>query len=426
MKIKHQSLNQIILTILGAALLSFLITTKPVQTLVGIGQPDTSMVAMAQISNAWNPPIQITQGGTYTGRWRSLSPDIPAVKVLTNEPVIIENCRIQSAGDGIWSLDQKAQLTVRNCLGQGLNPNIANRQKGHFINIGNFLQAIIENNTVISFGHGIRALNYGSATQWSDQTVSILYNRFQNVDGRLSDGQGGYLTDLEESGTNAIGLNTLRGAKVEIAWNQVINQPFLSRVEDLISTYKSSGIPTSPIVIHDNYLQGGYAPDPTAYVDYSGAMINVGDDPDQGDVGYVHVYNNQVVSFENSGILISAGHDNEVYHNRVISAQQAPDGSILGGNWRAGLVLWDYYNGGVNGYWYNNNMHDNSVNVVGRDGTVARDYLPSVGGTNQVTGTTNPLNRLATPADELAEYQYWLQKLAKAGIRVGCRSWKPC
>lgn len=419
-------LDQIVLITIGVALLNYLMEAKFVQTSVGIESLDTSMVAIAQAADAWSPPIQITKGGTYTGRWRSLSPDIPAVKILTNEPVIIKNCQIQSAGDGIWSLDQKAQLTVRNCLGRGLNPNIANRQKGHFINIGNFSKVIIENNTIVSFGHGIRALNYGPATEWSGQTVRILYNRFQNVDGRLSDGQGGYLATLEGSGSNAIGLNTLRRAKVKIAWNQVINQPFYSSVEDLISTYKSSGTSADPIAIHDNYLQGGYAPDPGAYVDRSGAMINVGDDPDKGDVGHVDVYNNQVVSFENSGILISAGHDNRVYRNRVVSAQRTSDGLILGGTWRSGLVLWDYYNGGANGHWYNNSMYANKVNVVGKDGKAALNHLPSVGGTNEVTETRNPSKHLATQADERAEYRYWRQKLVKAGVRIGCWSWKRC
>ncbi len=419
-------LNQIVLSTLGVALLDSLIETKLVQAPIDIGRLDTIMAEIAQAADAWSPPIQITKGGTYTGQWRSLSPDVPAVKVLTSEPVIIENCQIQSAGDGIWSLDQKAQLTVRNCLAQGLNPNIANRQKGHFINIGNFLQAIVENNTVISFGHGIRALNYGPATEWSGQTVLIRYNRLQNVDGRLSNGQGGYLFDLKGSGASAIGLDTLRRAKVEIAWNQVINQPFLSRVEDLISTYKSSGMPTSPIAIHNNYLQGGYTPDPRADVGYTGGMINVGDDPDRGDVGHVHVYDNQVVSFGNSGIAISAGHDNKVYHNRLISAQHASDGSLLGSKWRTGLTLWDYYNGGANGHWYNNSVYDNKVNVVDKDGKAAPNYFPSVGGTNKVTGTTNPLKYLATQADEQAEYRYWHQKLVEAGIRIGCWSWERC
>ena len=185
-------------------------------------------------SETWSPPVQITKGGIYTGQWRSTDPDIPAVKVLTNEPVTIQNCQIESAGDGIWSLGVDSNLTVRNCQGQGLNPNIANRKKGYFINVGNFSKVTIENNTVVSFGQGIRALNYGTGTQLRGQTLGIRYNFFKNVDGRLSDGQSNYLTDMTDL-SGAIALNTLVGANVEISWNQVINQPFISSVADMIS-----------------------------------------------------------------------------------------------------------------------------------------------------------------------------------------------
>ena len=399
-------------------------STTPTSPPVSNTPPPSTTPTSPPNTTRWSNPIKITTGGTYTGNWRSTNPDIPAVKVNTSEPVTIENCQIESAGDGISSIGVNANVTVRNCRGQGLNPNIANRQKGYFINIGNFSQAIIENNTINSFGTGIRALNYGTAVQQLlGQTLTVRLNSFKNVDGRLSDGKGGYLTTLSGSFANAIGLNSLRSANVEIAWNEVINQPFQSRVEDLISTYGSSGTASNKIAIHDNYLQGGYAPDPTANVNYSGQMINVGDRGESG-VGYVHVYNNQVVSFENGGIFISSGHDNEVNNNRIISAQKASDGTILGGNWRAGLSFWDYYNNSAN--WYNNSMHDNSVNVVGKNGTAVAvgPMLRSIGGSNTVTGTTDALGHLATQADELAEYQYWTKK--KAGVAIGCWSWTGC
>ena len=50
---------------------------------------------------------------------------------------------------------------------------------------------------------------------------------------------------------------------IEIAWNQVINQPGNSRVEDNINIWESSGIPSSPILIQDNYIQGAYTIDPS-------------------------------------------------------------------------------------------------------------------------------------------------------------------
>ncbi len=373
-----------------------------------------------QTSTTWSSPVVITKGGTYSGNWSSSNPDTPAVKVLTSEPVLIQNCKIQSKGDGIWSLGVDSNLTIRNCLGQGLNPNISGRKKGNFINVGNFSQVTMEKNTINSFGTGVRALNYGSsATEFRYQTVIIRYNVFNNTDGRISNGQGGYLTDLEGAGGNAVGLNTLLSANVEIAWNAVVNQPYKSNVEDLISTYHSSGTQTNPIIIHDNYLQGGYAPDPKANVAYSGAMINISDCPE--DIGYISVYNNQIVSFENSGILISGGHDIRVHDNRIISAQKAPDGTILGGIWRTGLVLWDYYNSGSSKF-YNNQMFNNSVNVVNKDGYLNQAYLPSLGGSNQVTGTTDPLGHLATQADLTDEYNYWTQKISALGLKLGYSS----
>ena len=45
---------------------------------------------------------------------------------------------------------------------------------------------------------------------------------------------------------------------IEIGWNQVINEPGKSRVEDNISIYESSGTSGSPILIHDNYINGAY------------------------------------------------------------------------------------------------------------------------------------------------------------------------
>jgi hypothetical protein len=367
----------------------------------------------------WSRPIRITEGGTYTGNWRSTDPSIPAVKVETSQPVTIQNCQIESVTDGIFSLGVNANLTITNCQGQGLNPNIANRQKGFFINVGNFSKVIIERNTAVSFA-GIRILNYSTGTALRGQIVGVRYNSLKNVDGRLSNGQGGYL--MTPAGTNAVGLNSLSGANVEIAWNQVINKPYESNTEDMISTYASGGTADHLIDIHDNYLQGGYAPNPSASVDYSGVTTNLGDAPNS-ETGYTHFHNNQVVSFENSGVAIYGGHDNEVDHNRVLSAQKASDGTILGGNFRNSLNFWDYYDSASKNWWYNNSMHDNAVNVVTKTGTAA---TPLIVGNNVITGTSNPWGHLATQDDELKEYKIWLRKLTTAGIKVGCWSWKSC
>ena len=49
---------------------------------------------------------------------------------------------------------------------------------------------------------------------------------------------------------------------IEIAPNQVIDKPGKSRVEDNINIYLSGGTAASPILIHDNYIQGAYTINP--------------------------------------------------------------------------------------------------------------------------------------------------------------------
>jgi IPT/TIG domain/Right handed beta helix region len=379
------------------------------------------------LSVTYAAPITITKGGTYTGAWESTDADTPAVKVETSEPVVIENCRIRSAGEGISSYSQRANLTVRGCIGEGLTPSVAGKRKGAFVAVGVFESVVVENNLEDGFGLGVRALNYGPDVTKTGQRLIVRYNIFRNVDGRTSDGQGGYSSDPLGTSGNAVGLNTLRSANVEIAWNEIINQPRKSRAEDIISTFESSGTSANPIHIHDNYVQGGYAADPAALVNYSGCGMQIGDAPNKDDVGYTHIHDNQVINFENCGIGLSAGHDNEIDHNRIVSARTTPDGTIvLGGNYRAGLGLWDYYfdlnlncKETGNPLWRNNSMHDNEVNVVNRNGTATGNIFCSAYGTNTQTNNVNSSGRLATNADERAEYERWQTKLKDQKIKLG-------
>src|SRR5262245_38678582 len=56
----------------------------------------------------------ITEGGTYTGTFESMNPDVPAVLVDTTEPVIIQNATIRGRGDLIKSGTNHTNITVRN------------------------------------------------------------------------------------------------------------------------------------------------------------------------------------------------------------------------------------------------------------------------------------------------------------------------
>src|SRR5581483_11288537 len=119
---------------------------------------------------------------------------------------------------------------------------------------------------------GIYLLNYTPAETGGagEFAVRIVRNEARNIDGRKSDGRGGWMdfnsrqtaSGRTEEGfepVQFVQLDKVRHARgVEIAWNQVVNDPGQSRVEDNISLYLSSGTAERPIRIHDNFSRGSY------------------------------------------------------------------------------------------------------------------------------------------------------------------------
>jgi hypothetical protein len=357
----------------------------------------------------------ISKGGTYSGNWQSLEADVAAVDIRTAEPVVIINSNIRSLGSGVRSFQADAQITVQNVHAEAVYPTTAGATKAEFVNIGLFKSVRVEHNDVTGYATGVRLLNFGPDVSRTGQTISVQFNRFKNMDGRRSDGNGGYLLEHKANG-QGIGLNTIRQANVEIAWNEIINLPFQSETEDIISTYESGGTATTPILIHDNYIQGNYATDPAAAIEFSGTGINLGDSPsNHPDVGYTNAYDNQVVSFENSGIGLSAGHHQRIWNNRVVSAAHAPDTTLLGSVWRSAYGFWNYYN---SPNWANNALYDNVYSVADKASNRAGPYTPSAT-PESVYNNTELFDRLPTTADEQAEFARWQQKVKDSGITLG-------
>src|SRR6266516_801290 len=80
----------------------------------------------------YTAPLTITKGGTYTGNWQSLDPNIPAVKIATAEPVTILNSNVRAKANLIQTTVMHAKVTISSTNGYGVNPNIANRVSGRF------------------------------------------------------------------------------------------------------------------------------------------------------------------------------------------------------------------------------------------------------------------------------------------------------
>ena len=387
----------------------------------------------------YSGPLVVTQGGTYSGNWESLDPAVPAVTVRTSEPVVIENANLRGRGDLIKTAAEHADLTVRNTRGYALNPDVYGVAPGRFLEAYRFDNVVLENNYLEGTG-GIKLLEYlGDGT--AADGVRVVGNAARNIDGRKSDGAGGFLdfnerTRLSDGVTEDgykirqfLQLDKVQGVPgVEVAWNQVVNEPGLSRIEDTINIYRSSGTADSPIRIHDNYIQGAYTvrpwqggttADETWSYDwgYAGGGILLGDG--SSGVAYVRAYDNQVVSTTNYGIAIAAGHDSSFYRNRVVSSGRLADGRPIAEQ-NVGVYIWDLYDTGSASF-YNNGGSDNRIGWV-------KDASASGSGGDRndwwVPDATTFENNVNWPGEitlqtEADEFTLWQQKLASAGLTVG-------
>lgn len=312
----------------------------------------------------YDGPIKIRKGGTYRGNWRSLDPKTPAIDIATREPVIIEYSNVQGRGTLIHSAYDRANITIRNTRGVALNPGRPvgeKRSPGRFLLAEEFESAVIENNEMIGTSGMYFRKFLGDPSR--GQTIKILRNRARNIDGRYSDGENRF-SSTKFHLVQFVQFNDIRDVPdIEIAWNEVINEPGKSRVEENINMYGARGTAQSPISIHDNYIQGAYAVRPTTDKKYAGGGLMLGDGSSstaEGAVGFIRAFHNQVVSTSNQGIAIAAGHDVEAYENRVISSGYLPGGKTIAAQ-NVGIYVWDVHRNKRHNTFYNNVVRDNLV-----------------------------------------------------------------
>ncbi len=386
---------------------------------------------------AYSPPIVITRGGTYQGSWKSDDPNRPAVTIKTAEPVTIESSTITGRGDLIATDIAHVDLTVRNCTGLGMNPDVRGKTPGRFVTAEGFDRMVLAAN-YLKGTSGIYLADY-AGNRSANQTIKVVRNRALNIDGRKSDGQGGYLpfnTRRRITGGPAedgfepvqfVQFNADRHlSNAEIAWNQVINEPGKSRVEDNISIYQSSGTGDDPIRIHDNFIRGAYTTEPwqDSYRtdgwrydwSYSGGGIMLGDGASaNADIVSSHVwaYRNQVVSTTNYGIAISSGFSNALFANRIVSSGLLADGRRIAAQ-NVGAYVWDSSHDRPRGTFFNNVGRLNAIGWVNADGR--NDWW-------RPDASRWSMNRhwpgKVTLATESAELEMWRAKTEAAGVTIG-------
>jgi hypothetical protein len=389
------------------------------------GQNAFAVLSSSLGSVQWSGPLTITQGGTYSGNWRSTDPDTPAVTVATIEPVVIQNAYMMGPSDLIDDPYYANNLTVKNVIGIGVNPNVRGQANGLFVDAQNPVLLDVENCYFEGVRFGVYVRGY-AGNRDGTETVTILNNRGRNILGLESDGNNGYLQgETNWQWAHAFQLSEMPSVPgVRIAWNEIVNYPYQSLVNENVSLFDAGGTSNSPAEFHDNYIQGAYAYNPAIDGYNGGGFVTDGGAGDTVETAsaYNSVYNNQIVGTVNMAIEFSSGHDNVAYNNTVISSGLLPNGTRIPAQ-NVGLAIYDVYGNIGNGSMYNNDMHGNTVGWMcwasrcAWEGYRSDKYFPDNNGdyyTNQSI-STNPITR----REESNQYTAWLAKLALNAIIVG-------
>jgi len=317
--------------------------------------PDgTRQIVPASQLYPFSQPISLTSGGLYVGSWESTNNAVCTIGVSTSQPVTIEDSTIRGSGLLIQNTVPDTQISVINNVGDGLNPNIAGALKGDFLYVEDADNLLVENNTIIGVGgYGIHVYGFKGS---GDQTIKILDNNIHNSDGRFSDGDGGY----ESSGvmTHSIALQNIYGvAGMQIAWNQIINAPGVSYVNDVVNLFEVSGTASSPMQVDNNYIRGLYSLNVAGTYDSGSGITTDGSDDPSVASAFINIFDNQVVSTGSAGIGVPAGHNINVYDNTLLSTGYVQGGVPVFAS-GTGVYVNDLADAGP-GEFYDNAAYDN-------------------------------------------------------------------
>jgi hypothetical protein len=354
-------------------------------------------------------------GSVITGNYQGTSTSAAITITNAPSPVTISSSNLTGPGDLIYIVN--SNVTVTSTTGSGTNPNISGTPKGMFVHAINPSNLSVTKCNVSNVSFGVSVTGY-SGNFTTGQTISILDNVFTNIDGRPSNGSGGYVTtgSFNAHGIQLNNINALAG--MEIGWNQIVNTPFQSQSAEIIETIDVSGTASSPLLIHDNYVQGAYPADPAVDA-YSGGGIMINGsktDTTTTTSAFTNVYNNQIVSTSNMGVAIAAGHNNNVYSNRVVSSGYVSTGtkSLIAFSSAIGMYNWNYYVQ-PSTVFFSNLIQNNVVGLIRKSSSDASEradvWLP---GQTTNNNTSFQPNTTVSPSltNEATEYQNWLVKLA--------------
>lgn len=394
-------------TIVGVLLVAFIVIVAAIYIITNNSfTPFAPNQTAALSSQNYSGPVVITKGGTYTGNWESTNADIPAVDIQTSEPVVIIDSNIRSSGILIKSWYHNADITIKNTNGYGLSPTpyTGFAKTRRFIALNDFKNLVVENcylegTAGIAVGDNYR----GNGTP--DQTIRIRYNQVKNIDGRI------YAGTVHSQFVQFNFRGSLPHA--DISWNQVINEPNRSLVEDNINIHNSRGTAASPIKIHNNYIQGAY-PIFAADSSFSGGGILVDGDGDlKICTAYVEAYDNHLVNLGNYSMGIASGNNIRYYNNRAINSATFDDGKRFL-MYTSGFWCLDYYKKSTT---FSNSIDNNTIAVMAWGWPNDRRDISDIKGAILKNNTLLP--GIITKKHETDEFEKWQQKVRKNSVTIG-------
>ncbi len=351
----------------------------------------------------FSPPIRITAGGTYSGAWRSLDPAVPAIFIDTKEPVTIQDSVV--AGKGHLITGFPGAITVRNTKGFGLARVRDGERPGAFIRVETPTDVLIENN-YLERVWGIRVDHFRGDPALG-QTILVTRNVARNIEG-----VGAHFVQIAYN-------KNLENA--ELSWNEVINTPGESLVEDVINIFESSGTSWSPIRIHNNFIYGAFPLDPKA-TKFSGGGILLGDGGANSSTqipSWVVAEDNQVVATSNYGMAIATGNNLTIRRNRVLASGFLADGSFVPSQ-NVGIYIWNINKDPV--HFFQNVANKNLVSWNHRNPNSGQVTLNNYWLPDCEPGQCVENRKYSVPPSRLLEAEellLWKQKLTTGCVRLG-------
>ena len=353
----------------------------------------------------------ITANGSniFEGNWENTSYSAnagAAIQITTTQPVIIRNSRFKAQKYCIYSLTDGSDITVENCVGL-VRSSTAGQCAQRFLNVGQPKNLVCEHNTMIGGGVLLDATATGGTL-----LVRIRYNRMLNVDGRKSDGAGGYVFERANwagggywEAKQFLQIRPMVINDGEISWNEVENYPGVSRQEDSINMYGAAGLSGSPIRIHDNCIRGGWNSRPWDLASYSGGGIVCDRGTITGDwtdgatnaTRWIDIDDNHVLGLVQHGISAPYGNNLNARRNRVICPNKLQGRTVLSAN--VGATVGGALRSVVNGYTYNVAWDNNVIGCVNAAGSQNNSWIPSVTATGVASAGGGTKTRLTFGSD---------------------------